>query len=225
MGVPLDYSELYYKCQRPELVRHIKPGNNRILDVGCAEGVLGESLKQQGLASEVVGIELFPEAARVAENKVDRVICGDLEVMSRDELGLKPQSFDYIICGDVLEHLRDPWETLSWLATLLNDDGQLIASVPNVRHWSVLFPLLFRGVWKYQPHGILDRTHLRFFTRKSAIQMFKESSLLVESCEGSKLRRKKDQLLNLMMLSLGKEFVSVQWTLVGKRLERLQSGQ
>lgn len=213
----MDYSGLYYKCSRPGLVRHIKKGNNRVLDVGCAEGMLGENLKQQGLANEVIGIELFPEAAKVAEDKLDRVICGDLETMDLNELGFMPQTFDYIICGDVLEHLRDPWGTVSWLVTLLKQDGRIIASVPNVRHWSVLVPLLFRGTWNYQAHGIMDRSHLRFFTKTTAQQMFVDCGLYIESCEGNRLRRKKDKLINLLTIGMGIEFVSVQWILVAKR--------
>jgi len=213
----LDFSKLYYRCQRPELIRHILPGKNRILDVGCAEGLLGKNLKQQGLASEVVGVELFPDAAKVAETRIDQVICEDIELMNRDELGR--ESFNYIICGDVLEHLRDPWIVLNWLATLLEKDGLLIVSVPNVRHWSVLFPLLFQGEWKYQLHGIMDRTHLRFFTKKTAIQMLVGSGLHIVSCEGAQLRRKKDKLINLLLLGMGGEFVSTQWTLVGKKCE------
>jgi 2-polyprenyl-3-methyl-5-hydroxy-6-metoxy-1,4-benzoquinol methylase len=213
----LDYSQLYYKCQRPDLIRYIKSGKNRILDVGCAEGLLGESLKQQGLASKVVGIELFPDAAKVAASRLDQIICGDIELMSHDEMGLERESFDYIICGDVLEHLRDPWTILSWLTTLLKKDGRLIASVPNVRHWSVMLPLLFQNEWKYQTHGIMDQTHLRFFTKKSAIQMLTDSGLQLVSCEGSKLRSKKDRLMNLLLLGMGKSFVSVQWSLVGKQ--------
>jgi len=213
----LDYSHLYYKCQRPELVKHIQPGKNQILDVGCAEGLLGENLKQQGLASEVVGIELFPDAAKVAASKLDRVICGDIELMYQEGMGLEPESFDYIICGDVLEHLRDPLAVLSWLATRLKPEGQLITSVPNVRHWSVLLPLLFKGEWQYQSHGIMDRTHLRFFTKKSAAKMLVDSGFHVISVEGSPLRRKKDKLINLVLLGMGRAFVSVQWTLVGKK--------
>ena len=213
----LDYTKEYYKCGRLELARQILAGPNRVLDLGCAEGVLGASLKQQGLAREVLGIELFKDAAKVAETRLDRVICGDIEALDRDELGLVKESFDYILCGDVLEHLRDPWRILAWLASLLKDDGRLIASVPNVRHWSVVLPLLFQGKWEYQAHGIMDRTHLRFFTRKTAIRMFEDCGLRVATCDGSRLLGKKDNLLNLAMLGMGRELVTVQWILVGHR--------
>ena len=216
----MDYTKEYYKCDRPELATHVLAGANRVLDLGCAEGLLGLSLKQQGLAVEVVGIELFEQAAKVAEARLDRVICGDIEMLDWDGLELAKGSFDCILCGDVLEHLRDPWRVLAWLASLLKPEGRLIASLPNVRHWSVVFPLLLQGKWEYRGHGILDRTHLRFFTRKTAIQMFKDCGLRVVTCEGSRLLGKKDNLLNLAMLGMGREFVTVQWILVCQHAER-----
>jgi len=106
---------------------------------------------------------------------------------------------------------------MSWLTTRLKPGGLLIASLPNVRHWSVLLPLLFCGEWRYQPQGIMDRSHLRFFTKKSAVRMLIESGLSLVSCEGSLLRRKKDKLINLLLLGMGRKFVSMQWILVGKR--------
>ena len=213
----MNYSNVYYKLQREELVQHVLKGKNRILDVGCAEGFLGESLKKNGLASEVVGIEVFPGAALQAASRLDQVICEDLENLKRNCTILAPQSFDYILCGDVLEHLRDPWQTFTWLATLLKEDGLAIVSVPNVRHWSVLVPLLFKGEWHYRDHGIMDRTHLRFFTKKTAKQLLVDAGLNVEFCQGCKLRRKKDRLLNFIMLGMGKGFVSVQWILTGRK--------
>lgn len=214
----MDYTKEYYKCERPELANFILAGPNRVLDIGCAEGALGKSLKQRGMAQEVVGIELFKEAAKIAETRLDRVLCGDIEALDWGALGLAEGTFDYILCGDVLEHLRDPWRVLTWLTSLLKNDGKLIASVPNVRHWSVIFPLLFLGRWTYRPHGIMDRTHLRFFTRKSAMQMFEDCGLKVDTSEGSSLRGKKDKLFNLAMLGMAPELVTIQWTLVGHRL-------
>lgn len=212
----MGYSQLYYKCQRPELIQHIKPGNNRILDVGCAEGMLGESLKQHGMASELVGIELFPDAAKVAERRLDRVICGDFETMERKELGLEPESFDYIICGDVLEHLRDPWSGLSWLVSLLKRDGRIIASVPNVRHWSVSIPLLIGGRWEYREQGILDCTHLRFFTRQSALKMLRNAGLDIEACQPL-MHRRLDKLGSKLTLGALNGLFCFQWLIVGQK--------
>lgn len=207
---------MYYNRQRSELLRYIQSRQNRVLEVGCAEGLLGESLKQQGLAAEVTGIELFPDAARVAETRLDRVICGDIESMDRDGMGLEPGSFDCIICGDVLEHLRDPWAVLSWLASRLKPGGKLIASIPNVRYWSVVFPLLFRGEWRYQSQGILDRTHLRFFTKTTAMQLLEQSGLTVTQSEPM-LYRKIDRAGMFLSFGLLAGLFAFQWVVVGSK--------
>jgi len=210
----LDHSHLYYKCQRPELAAHIQPGQNRIIDLGCAEGVLGQGLKQQGLASEVIGIEFVPAAAQVAKTRLDRVICGDIESIDREGLDLGAGTFDYIICGDVLEHLRDPWEVVSWLATRLKPGGKLIASLPNVGHWSVALPLLFKGRWDYQNEGILDKTHLRFFTRRTTLELIGQSGLELRKPEPL-LRRKLDKIGNTMTLGIMADAFAFQWLVVG----------
>lgn len=209
----MDYSNLYYKCKRPELAHHVLPGKHRILEVGCAEGILGESLKQQGLASEVIGIELFPDAAKVAESRLDRVICGDLELIDRNETGLECESFDYIICGDVLEHLRDPWETLNWLVTLLKKGGRLITSIPNVRHWSVVLPLLIKGKWEYKSSGILDKTHLRFFTKQSALVLVLKSGLSIDKCLPLTYR-KVDRIGQKVFFGSLNGLFTIQWLLI-----------
>ena len=210
----MDYTAQYYKCSRQDLLRYIRPGAHRVLDVGCAEGMLGASLKQQGLAEEVIGIELLPAAAHAAGTVLDRVICGDIETMDLNSLGLKSGSFDYILCADVLEHLRDPSNVLKQLRSLLKKNGVLISSIPNVRYWGVILPLLFKGEWIYRNHGIMDRTHLRFFTRKTAICLFEECGLRVIRCDGSPLRRNLNKIINIATLGMTREFIIVQWTLV-----------
>lgn len=211
----MDYSKQYYRRQRTELIRHIPPGKNRILDVGCAEGLIGENLKQQGLANEVIGIELSSDAARAAEARLDRVICGDLESMDLMQLGLQKQSFDFVLCADILEHLCDPWKEIGILTNLLKNKGMLIVSIPNVRHWSVVFPLLFKGEWQYQSQGILDRTHLRFFTRKTAIALVADAGLNIVSCKPL-IYRKIDKTLTKISFGALDGLCSLQWLIVAK---------
>jgi SAM-dependent methyltransferase len=100
---------------------------------------------------------------------------GDVETM---ELPLEPASFDVVLCGDVLEHLRDPWDALAFLATLLRPGGTAVVSVPNVAHWTGRRALL-RGRFPYAAHGLFDRTHLRFFTRASARELVEGAGLRV----------------------------------------------
>jgi GT2 family glycosyltransferase/SAM-dependent methyltransferase len=133
----------------------------RILDVGCGGGALGALLKQRP-GVEVVGIEADLEAAERAATRLDTVLALDLEGL--DAVPLPAGSFDCIICADVLEHLLDPERTLAALLPCLSANGTLIASIPNVRHQEVVLDLLVRGRWQYAPAGILDATHLRFYT-------------------------------------------------------------
>ena len=124
----------------------------------------------------------FPEAGDAAKGRLDEVHIGNVEQL---DLPIEPASLDVVLCLDVLEHLIDPWSTITRLATLLKPGGVLIASVPNVRHFRVVLPLLFRGQWKYADFGLMDRTHLRFFTRGSAIELLEAAGLRVDAVRSS----------------------------------------
>jgi len=122
------------------------------LVIGCAAGHLGRRLKELG-TKEVVGVEIDPEIAEEAKHYLDHVIVGDIEELS---LPFSPQSFDCIICADVLEHLRNPGRILNRLREYLSDNGVLIASVPNVRYLGVINHLV-EGNWSYQDSGFWMR--------------------------------------------------------------------
>jgi 2-polyprenyl-3-methyl-5-hydroxy-6-metoxy-1,4-benzoquinol methylase len=135
----------------------------RVLDVGCSSGYLAEPLSERG--NTIVGIELDPAAAREAERFCERVLVGDVETM---ELPLEPGSFDVVLCGDVVEHLRDPVASLARLRPLLKPGGRLVLSTPNVANWAIRLALL-GGRWRYTDRGILDRSHTHLFTRATLI--------------------------------------------------------
>ncbi|MBM4379941.1 MAG: methyltransferase domain-containing protein, partial [Deltaproteobacteria bacterium] len=151
----------YYGHARPEVVARFDPAGLRVLDVGCAAGAMGALLLQKG-AAEVVGLELDLQASRVARRRLTRVHRVDLSRLPH--LPYPDGHFDAITCADVLEHLADPRPVLGHLRRYLKDDGLLVTSIPNVRHESVLVPLLVQGRFTYADAGVLDRTHLRFFT-------------------------------------------------------------
>lgn len=168
----------YFDFARPELLERIPPTANRVLEIGCAAGRLGEALKARQ-STEYVGIEQSPDAARRARTVIDQVIEGDIETIPDElDLGL----FDCIVCGDVLEHLRRPDLVLRRLRGWLASGGVLVASIPNVRHHSVVQSLL-EGNWTYEPAGLLDQTHLRFFTRKNIAQLFEFAGMEVRSIQ------------------------------------------
>ena len=153
-----------------ELVGHGK----RILDVGASTGFLARVLTERGCT--VTGIEIDPKSARQAEKFCERVVVGNVEELDLDaELG--GETFDVLVFGDVLEHLKNPRLALERFKPLLNPGGQVVASIPNIAHGSVRLALL-QGRFRYRPLGLLDNTHLKFFTRESVEEMFEEAGFL-----------------------------------------------
>lgn len=164
----------YYQEGRVEVQRIVNPGSRTIMDIGCGAGNLGVDLKQK-FDSEVWGIEIIDAAAQIAAEKLDKVLVGDAV---EEVLNTPDQYFDTIIMADVLEHLVDPWSLLKNTVPKLKDNGEIVISVPNVGHWFVI-KLLLNSEFYYSGFGTLDKTHLRFFTKKSAIRMLDEAGLYV----------------------------------------------
>jgi 2-polyprenyl-3-methyl-5-hydroxy-6-metoxy-1,4-benzoquinol methylase len=164
----------YFEFARPELLALVPRSARKVLEIGCGAGRLGEALKARQPA-EVVGIEVVEAAAQVARERLDQVFAGDVEAM---ELPFAPASFDAVVCGDVLEHLRRPEELLRRVRGWLRPSGRLIASIPNVRHHTVVRSLL-DGNWTYEPAGLLDRTHLHFFTRRDIEDLLRDTGFTV----------------------------------------------
>lgn len=158
-----------------ELLKFLPEKPGRILDVGCGQGLLADDYRARG-ATEIVGIEIMPEKAKAATWKMDKVLCANVESM---EMPYKTGYFDTIICSDILEHLFDPWDTLRKLAALLTQGGVLLATIPNAANYVVLLNLL-SGSWSYTDWGLMDRTHLRFFTIDEIEKLFLSAGLFPE---------------------------------------------
>ncbi|MFN6273914.1 MAG: methyltransferase domain-containing protein [Microcystis sp.] len=150
--------------------------NTRVIDFGCATGYLAYLLKQKGCV--VTGVEINEQAASIAEEYCERVIVCDLDITRLLDI-LPKQTFDVAVFGDVLEHLRDPWRILQETKELLLPQGYVVASIPNIAHGAIRLSLL-QGKFDYQELGILDNTHLRFFTRKTVEELFEKSGYLSE---------------------------------------------
>jgi 2-polyprenyl-3-methyl-5-hydroxy-6-metoxy-1,4-benzoquinol methylase len=202
---------IYYNREKNSLQPFFDQGPNVILDLGCANGRLGRKLKETGKAKELVGVEIFAPAAEEAAKHYDRVFQNDLESI------LLPYNeyFDYVICGDILEHLRDPWEILRKIHMWLKKDGQLVCSIPNIRFWRVIRDLLFNGKWEYVDSGILDITHLRFFTRSSFIEILKQQRFHV--VHQSFVISGKKRSLNKLTLGYLQEFLGSQVVIVAEK--------
>lgn len=192
----------YYQQSRPEMLKYVPPGVKRTLELGCGFGNFSAAVKTQ-LGAECWGIELDPEAARVAGGKLDKVVEGDINQHLDD---LPDGHFDCIICNDILEHLVDPYTLLMELKTKLTAEGVVVASLPNIRYCRVLFDLVLCGNWDYKEHGILDKTHLRFFTYKSLKKVFPKLGYELLTIEGLEpeptLPARLVKVLNLLLFNV-----------------------
>ena len=174
---------LYYSHGRTDLLALLpeKSKFNNVLEIGCGNGSTGHLLKKEKKAARVYGIEINEKLKTEAAKNLDKIIIGDIEKI---ELPFENDFFDCIILADVLEHLNDPWSVLSKIKPFLKTGGIVLASIPNVQHWSVLFNLI-KGKWEYKDEGILDNTHIRFFTRKSLVKMFDEPGFEIKKINSS----------------------------------------
>lgn len=174
-----DPDSSYYNNLKMWMVDYIPNGPNVILDIGCATGRLGKILRESKKADKIVGIEIYGNIAKLAEAYYDKVIVGDVENVEMNY----EHYFDYVICGDILEHLRDPWHLLKNIRKWLKVSGVILITIPNMRYWQILLDLAVRGDLEYKDAGILDITHLRFFTRKSFSKILTESGYIIDSSE------------------------------------------
>lgn len=154
-----------------------------VLDVGCSVGYLADALTERGCT--VSGIEFDAEAAERARPKLDQLVVGDLNELPLAE-AFAGRTFDRIVFGDVLEHLIDPVAVLRSAVEILAPEGQIVISVPNVAHGSLRLALL-QGRWRYRDTGLLDRTHIRFFTLDSLHEMLAEAGLAAEAVRSTVL--------------------------------------
>ncbi len=166
-----------YSSERPDLVSMIPRDASRILDIGCATGGYGRAVKALKPDAYVVGVEINPDLAQKARQYYDCVHLGSIENFCPTEAG-----FDLANCGDVLEHLYDPWTALRKFYSLLRPGGYFVSSIPNMGHWSVLLELL-HGNFHYVPSGLQCVSHIRWFTRQSINKLLEESGFEMEKID------------------------------------------
>jgi SAM-dependent methyltransferase len=169
----------YYRNLRAPLLDLVpNEAVDAVLDIGCGSGVYLAWCKGRG-ARRLVGVELREDLAKATANMegVEAVHGGDI---SQIDLSNYTRQFDLILAGFVLEHVPDPWAVLKKLKTLLKPQGVIVGSLPNVQHHSVVLPLLFRGRWRYETQGIMDWTHLRFFSKRTIIDALNQCGYVLE---------------------------------------------
>lgn len=165
----------------PDLLA-ILPAVERLVEVGCSRGALARAYRQRHPSARWLGIEIDPGYAAVARKHCQEVLVGDVEQLLADPQRAEGLRADCWIFGDSLEHLRDPWQVLRRVHGLLPQGGSVCACLPNAQHWSVQARLCL-GQFVYEPSGLLDRTHLRWFTPTTMVALFEDNGFRILSSQ------------------------------------------
>lgn len=203
----------YYRQERLEMLEFIPKTAHKILDVGCGEGMFGLQLKDK-FNAEVWGVEVDAETAAAAKGKIDKVLIGDISQVIDD---MPAAYFDCIVFNDVLEHLIAPEEILAKIKNKIGENGVVVCSIPNVRNFNTLRDLIIKKQWDYKGSGVLDRTHLRFFTYNSIVAMFDSTGYEILNIKGiSAIKSWKFDLFNFMLLGYLSDTKHQQFACVAK---------
>ena len=212
-----DKTRGYYKNVRPEMLRYIPNSAKTILEIGCGSGNFSRQLERKGV--ETWGLEPAEKSAKEAQEKLHTVLIGTLDEKFNE---LPDAYFDVIVMNDVIEHLLEPWDDLVKLKSKLKKEGVLVTSIPNVRYSKNIFKMIFKRDWKYTDDLILDRTHFRFFTKKSMKRMFRDCGYTISSMRGinttkSFLYFPFAVLFNILLLGSQLDMFYMQYATVAKK--------
>lgn len=194
----------YFSLEREMFKNAVRGLDLKILDIGCGTGALGAYF-EENQKCKVYGVEISERAYLEAKKNIFSVIKGNVEVM---DLPYESNFFDVVIMGDVLEHLINPTGSLKKLIDVLKPGGKIYITVPNIRHWKTLSGLVFRDSWDYQSWGILDYTHLRFYTKTSILKMLKSNNLRVINVERVIQKPSKSRVFNSCTFGLFAGFLA-----------------
>jgi 2-polyprenyl-3-methyl-5-hydroxy-6-metoxy-1,4-benzoquinol methylase len=203
----------YYSESRQELLKFYPTTLSSLLDVGCSTAEFSSILKSRSKI-EIWGLELNENAASIANERIDKVIVGNLN----DNIVKLPNDyFDCIACNDILEHLYEPEKTLTDLKIKIRNGGMIVSSIPNFLYLPNLLKIVFKREWEYTEEGTLDYTHIRFFTKKSIIKMFNSVNYDVISVEGiNEIQGWKWWLLKKITFGFMDEYGFLQFVCIAK---------
>ena len=205
----LDKEDDYFSQVRSEIEDLLPNYSKETLDIGCGDGATLEWIKAIKRCEKTYGIEISESSYLKAKKILDETLNINIE---KEKNFFMEKKFDLILVLDVIEHLIDPWKFLNLIKSRLNEGGSIIISVPNIRHYSILKDLIFFGNWEYSQSGILDRTHLRFFTKKTLKKIFEKEKLNIEMLKKYPIDYSgKAKILNKISFNLFSDFLTQQY--------------
>ncbi|MCL2283456.1 MAG: class I SAM-dependent methyltransferase [Fibromonadales bacterium] len=200
--------QAYFNYMRPEMVSFLPNEYAKILEVGCNVGNFRQYVSKP---CEYWGVEPFEQAAEVAKTRLNKVLIG---FYNEVENKIPDNYFDLVIANDVIEHMEQPWNFLRSIKKKMTEDAKIVLSIPNFRYYENIKEILAEKDWKYKDCGILDITHLRFFTEKSIIRLLLENGFEIEKMQGInpvKVRKRHLPLYWLFKCFWGKDIEFVQF--------------
>ncbi len=203
----------YFSHQRRDIAALFPKEARKVLDIGCGTGALGKIIKVNG--AEVVGVEKDEVSCGIAKECLDKVLCLDAE---RDELPFEDGYFDCIIYGDILEHFYDPWAALKKHKRFLKEGGFVLASIPNIKYYKILIRL-FAGTWDYVDAGMLDKSHIRFFTLINIKELFENNGFCITLIKRNIIASRAFRVLNFLLCSILKDFLTYQYYIIAKNAQ------
>ena len=168
-----------HEQHNPELLTLIPINSKNLIEIGCSSGALAREFKKISNDCHWLGIEIDPSYANMANRYCDKTIVLNIE-NANDDFWEETKNADCWIFGDVLEHLKDPWEILKSIRSNISNTGSVVACIPNAQHWTLQAKLSI-GDFRYEASGLLDKTHIRWFTRQTIIEMFDQAGFQIEA--------------------------------------------
>lgn len=209
----------YFDTIRKDLLNLIptKCMNGNLLEIGAGKGNTLIYAKKHHYASKVYGIDISTiDNSYQSSPEIEKFIIGDIEQI---DLNFNNKLFDVILCGDVLEHLTNPFYVVQKLKPHLSDKGVIIASIPNIREWTTMRKIFFSGDFRYEDIGILDRTHLRFFCKKNIEELFSKNDMkILQLTSNLNYTGYKRKILNVLTFNIFEEFLTTQYYIVAQNL-------
>lgn len=202
----------YYEYAREDILDLLPSQIQKIADIGGSSGATLSAIKAIRPSAQTICIDAHAPALAIAASRGHQAIACDLE----HELPAIVSECDVVLLLDILEHLVDPWRVLAELVRRLPSRATVVVSLPNVRFWPVSSDLMFRGAWRLQESGVLDRTHLRFFTRQSGAELLTQSGLVLQSTTGRVHGARRYALLNHATFGLFEDLFCSQYLYVGR---------